>query len=195
MDINITQLLGEDMFEYSHSAHEGGQDAGRNTWNAALKGPRPLLNTPEEIQALRDHIQAFGAWSEDEIAAWDDNECQALFLQLIAGDVRECPAILNEVEFEKRETVVAGDVRECPEYWFYQTLKDKKEELESGPFASRNEAYEAASNELVGWNQQRSAESIDEIDWPEYEVQASAGRISGGLFKAEDGQVYYSLGF
>lgn len=184
MDINITQLLEEDMFEYSHSAHEGGQNAGTNTWNAALKGPRPLLNTPEEIQALRDYIQGFGAWSEEEIAAWDDNECQALFLQLIAGDVRECPAILSEVEFEERET----------DYWFYQTLKDKKEKLESGPFESRHDAYKAASNELVGWNQQRSAESIDEIDWPEYEVKASAGRISGRLYKAEDGQVYYTLG-
>jgi len=129
MEINITSLLAQDMFPFSHSAAEGGQDAGRNTWNNALNGPRPLLNTPEEFEAFRDHVGEFGAWEDEEIDGWTENECQALFLQIIAGDVRE-----------------AG------------------------------------------------ADSIDEIDWEQYEIDAEAGRNSSLLYRGGDGSVYYYLG-
>jgi len=134
MEINITSLLSEDMFQFSHSAYEGGDNAGRNTWKAALDGPRPLLSTAEELQAFRDYLPDFGAWDAEEIAAMDDNELQALFLQFIAGDVRECPAI------------------------------------EGG-----------------------RADSLDEIDWPAYEAEASAGRIPSNLCRADSGEVFYSL--
>lgn len=89
MEINITSLLAEDMFQYSHSRHEGGDNAGPNTWQAALDGPRPLLNTPEEFQAARDFFKSTGGWTSFEIATWTENEVQALLLQFIAGDVRE----------------------------------------------------------------------------------------------------------
>lgn len=184
MDINITSLLGTDMYEFSHSAAEGGENAGRNTWKAALEGPRPLLNTPEEVEAFRGYVKKFGAWDYEEIAAWDENECQALFLQFIAGDVRECPAILDAIEFEERE----------PGQWYFQAPKDKENDMEDGPHDSRHEAYRAASDELVGFNQTRRAESIDEIDWQEYETEASEGRISGRLYRADNGEVFYSLG-
>lgn len=91
MEINITSLLEADLFRFSHSAHEGGENAGRNTWNAAKEevATAPLLQTPEQLQALRDYVRGFGAWDKEEIDAWDEVECNALFLQLIAGDVRE----------------------------------------------------------------------------------------------------------
>jgi hypothetical protein len=91
MEINIASLLDADLFAFSHSRMEGGQDAGRNTWNAAKAeaGSAPLLQTPEQLQALRDYARGFGAWDAEEIAGWDETECNALFLQLIAGDVRE----------------------------------------------------------------------------------------------------------
>lgn len=90
MEINITSLLNEDLFQFSHSAHEGGQDAGRNTWNAAKDEAAtvPLLQTPEQLQALRDYVRGFGAWDKEEIDGWDEVECNALFLQFVSGDVR-----------------------------------------------------------------------------------------------------------
>lgn len=183
MEINITHLLETDMFEFSHSRAEGGENAGQDTWNAALKGPRPLLNTPEEFEAFRDFAKSTGGWDREEIAAWDENESQALFLQFIAGDVRQCPATLEEIEFEER----------FPGMWYFQTPKDKENDMEDGPHDSRSEAYQAASNELVGYNQTRRAESLEEIDWPEYEIQAREGQISGRLSRSDSGEVFYSL--
>jgi len=184
MEINITHLLETDLFPFSHSRAEGGENAGRETWDAALNGPRPLLNTPEEFEAFRDFAESTGGWDEEEIAAWDDNECQALFLQLISGDVRECPASLDGIEFEER----------FPGMWYFQTPKDKENDMEDGPHNSRNDAYRAASSELVGFNQTRRAESLAEVDWLEYEIQASAGRIPGRLYHTDSGEVFYELG-
>lgn len=109
MEINITPLLEEDMFPFSHSAAEGGPNAGPNSWRAALAGPRPLLNSPEEFEAFRDHVRSFGAWDDEEIAAWSDNECQALFLQLIAGDCRQCPRKLEPGEERSRSRPQRAD--------------------------------------------------------------------------------------
>lgn len=183
MEINITHLLNTDLYEFAHSRAEGGENAGPDTWKAALNGPRPLLNSPEEFEAFRDYVNGFGAWDAEEIAAWDENECQALFLQFIAGDVRECPAILEGIEFEER----------WPGMWYFQTPKDKENDMEDGPHDSRSEAYRAASSELVGFNQTRHAESLEEIDWPEYEIRASKGHISSRLFRSDSGEVFYSL--
>lgn len=96
MEINITSLLPLDMFAFSHSRMEGGENAGQNTWNlakehAASMNP-PLLATDEALEAFRDWVKDFGAWDAEEIAAWDATECNALFLQFIAGDVREAGA-------------------------------------------------------------------------------------------------------
>jgi hypothetical protein len=128
MEIDITSLLETDMFQFSHSRMEGGENAGQNTWQAALEGPRPLLSTPEQIQAFKDWLADFGAWDEDERNAWSDNEAQALFLQFVAGEVRE-----------------AG------------------------------------------------ADSLEELDWDEYEEGCEAGRFSSYFFKGDDGKIYFSL--
>lgn len=185
MEINITHLLETDLFPFSHSVAEGGEDAGRETWNNALNGPRPLLNTPEEFEAFRGYVGEFGAWTEEEISAWDENECQALFLQFISGDVRECPAILEDVNFYERE-------EDGKAVWYYDTPSEP--DFETGPHDSRSEAYHVASNELVGFNRTRRAESLAEVDWLEYEIQASAGRISSRLYHSDSGEVFYELG-
>jgi hypothetical protein len=97
MEINITSFVqNEDPFDYSHSAAEGGPHAGRNTWTAAKTMAPTLLDTPEKIEALRDYVKDFGAWDKEEIAAWDDAECNALFVQLISGDMRE--ANMEDIE-------------------------------------------------------------------------------------------------
>jgi hypothetical protein len=185
MEINITHLLETDLFPFSHSRAEGGENAGQDTWNAALNGPRPLLTTPEEFEAFRDFAESTGGWDEEEVTSWDENECQALFLQFISGDVRECPAILEAVNFYERE-------EDGKAVWYYDTPSEP--DFETGPHDSRSEAYRVASNELVGFNRTRRAESLAEVDWLEYEIQASAGRISGRLYHTDSGEVFYELG-
>lgn len=132
MQIDITSLSDIDLFTFSHSAAEGGQDAGRNTWTASLDDARtrrpPLLSTPEALEAFKAWTADFGAWSDEERGAWSDEECNALFLQWVAGDVR-----------------------------------------------------------AAGYD------SIDEIDWEEYESQAREGSISANIYRADDGRIYFSL--
>jgi hypothetical protein len=99
MEINITSFVtNEDPFNYSASAAERGDNAGRETWNNAKNRAPTLLTTPEQIEALREYVKGFGAWDAEEIAAWDDSECNALFVQLVSGDMRE--AGMDDVDLE-----------------------------------------------------------------------------------------------
>lgn len=99
MEIDITSFVNEcDAFQFSASAAELGQDAGKITWsNAVEEGTNsPLLTTPEQIEALRDYMRNMGAWDDDEIAAWDDAECNALFIQYISGNLREIEGLCTD---------------------------------------------------------------------------------------------------
>lgn len=92
MEIDITDFFNNaDAFQFSHSIAEGGKTAGLDTWNAAKRegDESPLLKTEDEISTFRRYVRDFGAWSAEEIAAWDATECNALFIQLISGDMRE----------------------------------------------------------------------------------------------------------
>lgn len=133
MEINITALRAENLYAFFHSRAEGGKHAARNSWRAAMDDAKtrrpPLLSTPEELDAFRDHIRGFGAWEAEEIEDWTSEECNALFIQLIAGDVRE-----------------AG------------------------------------------------ADSLDDIDWDQYQEDAEAGRVAGNFYRGEDCSVLYYLG-
>ena len=95
MEIDITRFFNEaDPFEFSASRAERGQNAGPETWaNAKAEGAAsPLLTTPTQLDALRSYVKEFGAGSEEEIAAWTAEECNALFIQLVSGDMREAGA-------------------------------------------------------------------------------------------------------
>jgi hypothetical protein len=101
VEIDITDFVKtQNAYDFSGSVAERGKNAGKETWSNAQKqaASAPLLTTPEQIQALRDHVKGFGAWEDDEIAAWSDAECNALFIQLISGDIRE--AGLDDGAFE-----------------------------------------------------------------------------------------------
>lgn len=101
MTINLSPLLFEDAFDYSASRAELGDNAGQITWNNAKQAPA-CLKTPEEIEAFRDWVADFGAWSSEEIAAWNATECNALFVQFVAGDIREAGAdSLDELDEEE----------------------------------------------------------------------------------------------
>lgn len=104
MEIDITSLAEMNCFTLSHSVAEGGENAGRETWNAskAQAEKTPLLKTPEELQAMRDFARSSGGWTRDEIAEWSDQEINALFLQWVAGDCRELGAdSLSEIDWEE----------------------------------------------------------------------------------------------
>ena len=94
-EINVTALVTEgDMFEFSASRAERGQNAGPETWaNAkAEAAERPILSD-DDLDVFRDHVKGFGAWEDEEIAAWGATECNALFVQMVAGDMRELESL------------------------------------------------------------------------------------------------------
>lgn len=94
MDINITKFFNEaEPWNFSASRHERGENAGQITWSNAMEVVTEflLLDTAEKVQALRDHAQGFGAWSQEEIDGWTVQECNALLIQMISGDIRETP--------------------------------------------------------------------------------------------------------
>lgn len=92
MELDITTFYNDaDTPDYSASIMEKGRLAGSLTWAAALRdGPEwNLLDTDDKRDAFRAHVKGFGAWSEEEIAAWSPEELNALCVQMIAGDMRE----------------------------------------------------------------------------------------------------------
>jgi hypothetical protein len=110
MEIDITEFFNSaEPFEFSASMAERGQNAGRETWrNAVAEGTdSPLLTTPEQIEALRQWAKESGGWDAAERAAWSDAECNALFIQLISGDMREleslCMGDNGEIDWQEAE--------------------------------------------------------------------------------------------
>ena len=106
MEINITPLLEMNCFTLSHSCAEGGDNAGKNTWQSSQSKAQEikLLDTPEKLQAMRDFARSSGGWNESEVNAWNENEVNALFLQWIAGDCRELGAdSLEDIDWQEAE--------------------------------------------------------------------------------------------
>ena len=90
MEINITDFFNNaHPADYSASVAERGENANTETWNAACNADFMLLDNQEKLSAVKEHFKSFGAWDEDEIANWSPNEINALFIQLISGDMRE----------------------------------------------------------------------------------------------------------
>lgn len=97
MEIDITNFFNnEDPYNYAASAAEMGQDAGKITWQNAVdfclgRNENPLmLDTEEKQEALIADIKGYGAWEEEEeIRGWSIYELNALFIQMISGEMRE----------------------------------------------------------------------------------------------------------
>ena len=93
MEIDITDFFnGDDPSLYSASRAELGDNAGKITWSAAMeRGATPpvMLDDDAKLDALRDHTRGFGAWEKEEIDGWTPQECNALFIQMVSGDMRE----------------------------------------------------------------------------------------------------------
>ncbi len=94
MELNITatfRAIRGNARKYSASQAELGSNAGAITWanaNDAAKDMCPL-RTSDQMQAMREFVKDSGGWSAEEIAAFSDQELNALLVQWIAGDIRE----------------------------------------------------------------------------------------------------------
>ena len=92
VEIDITAfVMAQDPYLFSASRAELGDLAGRITWmNAVNEAERaPMLNAPESLEAMRDWARSSGGWDDTEISAWSDQKLNALFIQLVSGDLRE----------------------------------------------------------------------------------------------------------
>ncbi len=71
-----------------------------NTWANAKReaGENPLLKTDEELDAMRQWTEETGAWDKAERDAMSGQELNALFIQLVSGDMRE--AGMDECDIE-----------------------------------------------------------------------------------------------
>lgn len=72
MEIDIADFFtSADPFEFSASIAERGQNAGPQTWANAKEqaADAPLLQTEEQLEALRDWALSSSAWNEEKIAA------------------------------------------------------------------------------------------------------------------------------
>jgi hypothetical protein len=111
MEIEITSLIEMHAPGLSASRMELGDNAGKITWQAAKEQAEetPLLDTPEKLDAMRDFARASGGWDTEEVATWDAEEVNALFLQWIAGDVRELGAdTLAGIDWAEAEEMQRG---------------------------------------------------------------------------------------
>ena len=130
MEINITHLVeAGNMMDYSASVAEIGNNAGRDTWNAAMDefcpdyGDSKPLVTGDDIQTVKDYFGEFGAWDDDERESWTDQEVNALLLQFIAGDIREAGDDLTEdyEAYQKRAEIgsISGRIYGSSDQYFY----------------------------------------------------------------------------
>lgn len=95
MEIKITEFFNRICpRDFSASIAEIGQDAGTFTWNAAKEEAEDtqLLTSSEQIEAFREFAASCG-FSEPDLS---EAELQALFIQWIAGDMREMGLTLSE---------------------------------------------------------------------------------------------------
>jgi len=114
LEINITQFITETCpRDYSASCAEMGDNAGALTWSHAVEDSTEwnFLDTEDKRDAFRAFVCELGGWTEAEIAAWSDVELNALCIQWIAGDIRECLEWeVDDVWANYQEMAEAGQV-------------------------------------------------------------------------------------
>ena len=92
MELDITEFFNTATPSlYSANAMEMGDAVGQITWHNAWLSSMdyPMLRTDEQVEGFCRHVKSFGAWSDEEIAAWSRQELNALLIQMISGDIRE----------------------------------------------------------------------------------------------------------
>jgi hypothetical protein len=126
MEIDVTHMVEErdEMIELSGSRAEHGQDAGRITWNNSVvyAADQPLLTTDEMRDAARAHFREYGAWSKEEIEAWDESALQGIVAQEVAAAIREMEVAGTYEEYVKlceRGTCSGRLYRGDDRHWYF----------------------------------------------------------------------------
>ena len=89
-EYEVTQVCGEEIEHLSGSVCELGNDAGQYTWQNCLEcADRFGADLRLDLDDIRSHFLAYGAWDEDEVDNWTERECQALVIQEVAACMRE----------------------------------------------------------------------------------------------------------
>ena len=92
MELDITFLIEKDpniLINYSASIAEIAENAGSITWENSLKLNHAFVSQSGDIDNAKRYFEGFGAWCAEEIAAWTNQELNAVILQLVVGDLRE----------------------------------------------------------------------------------------------------------
>jgi len=95
MEINVTDIVASenapDHWYISNSVCNLGPNAAQITWDNAKNAADNLiiLRTADQLEAMRDHIESYGAWGRSEIDAYSDQELNALAHQEIASEVND----------------------------------------------------------------------------------------------------------
>lgn len=127
MELDVTHMLDDcdEMPFLSNSIAELGPDAGKITWDNSVEYAkrRPLLITEDDKFEARRWLRGFGAWDAEEIAAWSEDELNALVVQFIAGNIREMEHFDSEEEYfeAEREGHVSGGLSKGDDgrWYFY----------------------------------------------------------------------------
>src|SRR5580700_2584442 len=95
MEIDITNFIrNAETHNFSAICAELGNDVGKITWdNAVREAASTQLISAEHRAAFESWAREFGAWDRDEIAAWSLDECNALLIQYISGDLNELESL------------------------------------------------------------------------------------------------------
>ena len=103
MEIDVTHMVEDEdqMPQLSGSIAELGNNAGKLTWqnSVAYGQAHPLLKTDEDREAARKHFRGYGAWSDEDIAAWSEDELQGIVCQDVAAAIREREAYGTDEDF------------------------------------------------------------------------------------------------
>lgn len=132
MEIDVTAIvvgMADRLRFFSCSRAEMGEDAGKLSWRWALDAARELaqagknLLNDTQLAAFRDYVADFGAWEREEINGWSHEECEALFIQMVAGDARARQSAEDDDRLDEYEENEGGRlfavVSEVGTSWFY----------------------------------------------------------------------------
>lgn len=90
-EIDITTFFETECArDFSASVAEIGANAGTDTWRAAIEATEDYTFINDDNRdEWREFVRSSGGWTTDEINAMSDTELNALFIQWVAGDMRE----------------------------------------------------------------------------------------------------------
>jgi hypothetical protein len=92
---NVSEMFAtREPWDCSNSQANLGDQAGRLTWQCALEVAERadkwlLSDRVEACESMQNWARETGGWDREEIAAWSDEECLALFVQNVASELRE----------------------------------------------------------------------------------------------------------